>query len=139
MAILQVSFDSTNVYTTYGMYVTDYKISPPIVKTHYVDIPFRDGSLDLTNTTGLHYENREIEIVFHKYLTHSQLPSYLAQMNALFNGGKKNITFSDDSAFHYIGRPMVKDYSMVGQSLAMLKVSAIVEPYKYDAQGQGVL
>lgn len=139
MATLQVTIGTTNVYATYGMYVSDYSISPPVVKKYLVDIPFRDGSLDLTNTIGLHYEDRTIEIVFYKYLNHSQLPSYRQQMNALFNGGKKNITFSDDSGYHYVGRPEVVDIKMVGQSLVSVKVKATVEPFKYDSNGNGVL
>lgn len=139
MATLQVTIADTNLYTTFGMYVTDYKISPPVVKTHYVEIPFRNGALDLTSKVGLRYEDREIEIVFYKKLTHDQLPLFLQQMNLIFNGAKKHITFSNDSSYYYIGRPMIEDYEMVGKSLVMLKAKAKIEPYKYDSEGNGVL
>ena len=53
--------------TTFGLYLPEYTIPAPAVQTNFVKIIGRDGSVDLSNALGLHYDSRTWSLDF-KYI-----------------------------------------------------------------------
>lgn len=93
---LQITFGDTNLFTELCMYCTDYSISAPVPKTHYISIPGRSGDFDITDTLGtLRYEDRNISFVFYRYCRHENLPAFQTSLYKVVNGTKYNIYFSD--------------------------------------------
>lgn len=59
----RVFIDSVDLYDSFGLYLESKEISAPEVKTNMIDIPGRDGSLDLSDIFGgVKYGDRTVKI-----------------------------------------------------------------------------
>ena len=90
---------------TYGLIVAPYEIPMPLPRTDYVEIPGKDGSLDLSEAFGrVLYSDRVIPITLYA------VGAYDANVSAFVNtvhGKRKQITFSKDPTYYYNGRVSV--------------------------------
>lgn len=132
-----VTFNDKHSITDWGFVTTKIEIGEPEPKTHYIDIPGMNGSLDLTEAIGeVVYNNRIINIEFVKeesdtlehsigYLTEQRIRSYL-------HGQEMDIYFDSDKTFYWHGRVSVKSVDMTQKGIIVITVEANVEPYKYD-------
>lgn len=133
--IEQVTFESTNLYTTYGLILAKKQITPPRRKTLIIDVPSRDGTLDITE--GVYgqdaiYENREITLKFIALEDSLNMTSdeFETQLLTEYNGKNLKIKFSNDIGYYYYGRCELTDYSCVdGRIDVSFYMSA--DPYKY--------
>ena len=121
-----ILFGTTNT-KTYGLIVAPYEIPMPLPRTDYVEIPGKDGSLDLSEAFGrILYTDRLIPITLYA------VGAYDANVSAFVNavhGKRKQITFSKDPTYYYNGRVSVVSLTKQdGYCEIGLEITA--EPYK---------
>lgn len=121
-----------NSFTDWGLYLeVPPIISPPTPNTYMVQVPGRNGSLDLTETTmGMAtYQDRKIELDFvcrGKRKNWNKI--YQEILNAV-HGQRCRITCSDDPEYYYDGRVTVEEWGADGK-MSFPSVTAIVRPFK---------
>ena len=121
-----------NSYVDFGLYLeTPVKVSAPEPNTYMVEIPGRNGSLDLTESAigGLTYKDRKIEFPFlcRKRRTEWN-KTYHEMLNAL-HGRHCQIVCSDDPEFYYEGRVVIDKWND-DEYMAFPSVTATVKPFK---------
>ncbi|MCC8181522.1 MAG: phage tail family protein [Clostridiales bacterium] len=130
-----VSFDGAHCLDDLGLYLTNASIGAPEVQTNYIDVPGRDGQLDLSTalTGAVRYKNRTIELTFAtaKRVSGKEWHALLSDVSNLLHGQEKTIAFDGDD-YYYKGRCTVTDFAVEGEKHT-LTVSCNCEPYKYSA------
>ena len=88
-----------------GLIMTDRDIGVPVAQTYKVDIPGRDGELDLSEflTGSVHYSNRPLNF---KFVTDGSQKQILTAINEmmLFHGQLAEIVEDDYLGYYYKGR-----------------------------------
>lgn len=119
----------------WGLILTRRIISPPEVQTNFIEVPQRDGKIDLSESLAglVKYYNREIELDF---TFKDAIGNYSARFSEIQNychGKKMRIIFDDDMDNYYLGRITVENPE-VSEKLGHIVIKAECEPYKYDLQ-----
>ena len=127
----QVEFDGILSYDDWGVYLTSLFVGDAEPKENYIDIPFGDGSLDLTEavTGEVMYSNREFEAVFTMKPPRSEWSDLVRMMRAYLNGRKRKIRIAEEPDYYLIGR--CKTSFEIDGVLGRLTVSATCEPWKF--------
>lgn len=127
------SFDMrVHTYTDGHLVQQSVEVSPAVVKTNFVDIPGKNGFVDLTEAIAgePQYQSRTIKWIF------AILPDYLSEKQAIIdyvmniNGLSCYIVLDSDTDYYYKGRVSVDSVKSDGQ-LQTIEVSAYCEPYAY--------
>lgn len=114
-------------------------VNPPSVKTHYVDIPGADGSIDLTEAISgkAAYGNRSgswdfIVVNSGQLVPNSSYGEWYARYTTIMeylHGKEFRAVLEDDELYYYFGRFTVESWnSEKGNSVLTIKYD--VEPYK---------
>lgn len=101
-------------------------------KTKYIEIPDRDGSIDITEMNGeVKYSDRECKFTFTALPMGSEKWEEVktAVCNAL-NGKVFNITLEKDADYYYSGRCSIDSYA-VNKKIRQIVVKATVKPWKF--------
>lgn len=116
----------------WGLLLSSIEIGEPSVKTNYVDIPFGDGSIDLSEaiTGDVSYGDRVITARFTTITPRSQWLTLFDTIKAYCHGRKRVIKVSDDLNHYYLGRMSVLPLIRGGSS-AEFTLDITCEPYKY--------
>lgn len=91
---------------TYGLELTDYRIGAPVPVTSYIDVPGRNGRLDISDALGgyISYSHREIELHFHIRKNYAEWHNLISVLSTAFDGVESKIVFSKDPDWYYKGR-----------------------------------
>jgi hypothetical protein len=113
-----------------GFLVTDVSIGKVDVRTNKVQVPGRDGDLDLTEALGgVTYGNRDIVLALATaYDTTSAFLTAASSMRNKLDGRQVKVTLSSDAAYYWQGRASFEYEYGKGVSEATLTVDA--EPFK---------
>lgn len=123
-----ILFGSKSTKTDYGFIVAPYIIPMPTVQTSFVEIPGRDGMLDLTEGFGLvRYSDRAVALTLYAVAPYGQAVS--AFVNDV-HGKRMELVFDRDASFYYIGRVSV-DGLEKHDGYCAITVNVNAEPYKY--------
>lgn len=108
-------------------------ISPPEVKTDYIDIPGGDGSLDFTESLSgdVKYKTRLLECTFVTLKTRKKWTDLYSEIMDCLHGQKMKIILDEDPGFYYIGRVSVNEWKS-SEKYSTIVVDAEVDPYKYE-------
>lgn len=131
--MIGVKFNDKHSYDDLGLYLKKRIIYPPEVQTNYVEVPQRDGKIDLSEgLTGLvKYYNRKIEFQFVLQDESNNYQTKFSEVENYLHGKKMKIIFDDDFDNYYIGRLTVEKVD-TNETLGEINVTAECEPYKYD-------
>lgn len=128
-------FDQYNTWTDWGLILTaKTDVTPPEVKTNYVDIAGMSGSLDLSDVLSGEptFEMRTFSASFcacdTSYLARRQL---MASIIAAIHGRNQRIIEPDDPGHYFLGRAMVKNVNHTA-SHTEFTVECICEPWRYE-------
>lgn len=119
-----------------GLFLCDVDISDPDARRYQVEVPGRDGALDLTEALGgVYFENREIELtlVCVNYTT-ARFHLISSQLRNLLDGRLVRMTLSDDIGHFWRGRCQVET-SRSGLDATEVVVRMDAEPHKYNVFG----
>lgn len=126
----QIQFDDILSYDDWGVSLTSLFVGDAEPKENYIDIPFGDGSLDLTEAIAgeVMYSDREFEAIFTIKPPRSEWSDLVRMMRAYLNGRKRKIRIADEPDYYLIGR--CKTSFKIDGVLGRLTVSATCEPWK---------
>lgn len=126
---------SYHTYDDMGLYITNTDcIGAPKQYTKYIEIPGRNGLLDLSETIAGRqiYTGREIKIELAGPRDKTTWTAALSVFRNRINGKVCRITFDDDKAYYWRGRIEIKDFSSV-LNLGTLTINVPeADPYKYS-------
>ena len=124
----QLQFDDKKTFDDWGLYLTSFNLTDPEPKTYYVDIPYSDGSLDLTEavTGNITYRMRELTAVF--TLPHHKFDALLPEIRGYLHGKIKKIYFLNDNNYYLSGR--CKTSFQSDGFIGRITISAICKPYR---------
>lgn len=131
------TLNGKHTYYDYGLYVTNTSpIAPPEAKTQYIEVPGRNGEIDLSEAlTGYTiYKNREITLELGGKKPANQWPSFISDFLNEIHGKQVKVVFDDNKDFYYIGRATVQSGYEIGCEVAKFTVKISAEPYKYSAK-----
>ena len=113
----------------YGLIVAPYAIPMPEPQTNFVEIPGRDGTLDLSEAFGtIRYADRVIPLTLYCRAPFDALISTFA---ADVHGRRMNMIFDRDPTYYYDARITVEDVERhAGYCELSLKCRA--KPYKLE-------
>ncbi len=124
-----VSFNGIAV-SNWGLYLSSCSIEKPTPKTSYIDIPFGDGSADLSEASGeVKFGMRKVSMILQGVMTTSELESLSSVIAGLLHGQKVKIKFDKDPSYYYYGRVSVS--YLKAKAIGEIVIEAVCEPYKY--------
>lgn len=129
-----VLFGNKNSYNDWELILQERPtVSPPKVKTTYVDIPNANGSLDLTEvmSNDVKYDNREITCKFHVLNKREEWHDIYSNIQDYLHGQKMKIILDENPCFFYEGRCSVDEWSS-SKVTSTIVIKATVEPYKKE-------
>lgn len=122
----------------FNLSVTDFSITSPEVQTYSVQIPGRNGLLDLTEVNGaIRYNNRTIKITCsHQDRTAYDYHDCSNQLLKKYHGKRRDIIFDSEKDYYYSGRLFVTA-NKENQVHSTYIITADCEPYAYEVQDRG--
>lgn len=130
-----VSLNGKHTNYDYGLYVTNTNpVAPPEAKTQHIEVPGRNGNIDITETlTGYTiYGNREITLQLGGKKLENAWPSFMSNFINEIHGKQVKVIFDDNPDYYYIGRAVVESDYTRGNRIASFTVTIDAEPYKYE-------
>lgn len=117
----------------FGLVMTEKVISPPVPKVKKVDVPMRDGAVDLTHALSdeVMFENRMLLLTFAVTDPVHTWAAKISEIENYLHGKNMQIIFDDDKAFYYYGRVSVNKWTS-NCTIGTLVLECDVDPYKYD-------
>ena len=136
--MIGVTIGEKHSFNDWGIILSSKVISPPEPQLNKVDVPMRDGSIDLTEslTDDIKFKDRTITLNF----TVTDKATWTAKVSEIQNylhGKQLKIVFDDDLAFYYFGRVSVNKWA-TDKAIGSLVVECKVEPFKYDVLSSAV-
>lgn len=132
---VESSMVSYHSYDDWGLYVTNTDcIGEPKQYTNYLEIPGRNGKLDLSEVISGRqiYESREIKINLAGTRFRTNWDSALSAFRNDINGKVCRITFDNDLGYYWRGRVTIKDFSSCLNLGTFTLELPEADPYKYS-------
>lgn len=130
--MLGVMLGDKHSFHDYALFMKSYPaITPPTMKTKYVDVPGADGALDLSRTlTGyMQYNRRTITMEFTITAPREEWPDVHSRIMDDLHGQEVSIVLDDDPEYFYTGTLCVQGYDPQ-KVTSGVTILADVEPYK---------
>lgn len=127
------TINGKHTYRDYGLYVANsMPVSPPVVRRQTVEVPGRNGDVDLTEAlTGYPlYDNRQITLVLNGKKPHKDWPKFISSFLNEVHGKKVRVIFDNDPNYYYEGRAEVEAEITRGEEVCSFQVIVDVAPYK---------
>ncbi len=113
----------------YGLIVAPYAIPMPEPQTNFVEIPGRDGSLDLSDAFGtVRYADRIIPLTMYARAPFDTLISTFA---ADVHGRRMDVIFDRNPTYYYDARIMIEDVERHA-GFCELSLECRAKPYKVE-------
>lgn len=124
-----IRFGTKWAHADYGLIVAPYAIPMPEPQTNFVEIPGRDGALDLSEAFGsVRYADRVIELTLYARAPFDTLVSAFA---ADMHGRRMNVIFDRDPTYYYDARFIIEDVER-HWGYCELSLKCRAKPYKRE-------
>ena len=124
-----IRFGTKWAHADYGLIVAPYAIPMPELQTNFVEIPGRDGALDLSEAFGtVRYADRIIPLTLYVRAPFDALISAFA---ADVHGRRINVIFDRDPTYYYNARVTVEDVERHA-GYCELSLECRAKPYKLE-------
>ena len=124
-----IRFGTKWVHSDYGLIVAPYAITMPEPQTNFVEIPGRDGTLDLSEAfSTVRYTDRIIPLTLYARAPFDTLISAFA---ADVHGQRMNVIFDRDPAYYYDARITIEDVER-HWGYCELSLECRTKPYKLE-------
>ena len=136
--MLGVTIGEKHSFNDWGIILSSKVISPPEPQINMVEVPLRDGSIDLTEslTDEIKFKDRKITLNF-TITDKATWTSKVSEIQNYLHGKQMKIVFDDDLAFYYFGRVSVNKWE-TNKTIGKLVIEGTVEPFKYDVLSSAV-
>ena len=124
-----IRFGTRWAHADYGLIVAPYAIPMPEPQTNFVEIPGRDGALDLSEAFGtVRYTDRVIPLTLY---VRAPFDAQISVFAADVHGRRMNVIFDRDPTFYYDARVTVEDVERHA-GYCELSLECRVKPYKLE-------
>ena len=124
-----IRFGTKWAHADYGLIVAPYAITMPEPQTNFMEIPGRDGALDLSEAFGsVRYADRIIPLTLYARAPFDALISAFA---ADVHGRRMQVIFDRDPTFYYDARVTVEDVERHA-GYCELSLECRAKPYKLE-------
>ena len=128
-----VSFDQIHSYRQLGIILGNPEIERPKGKTSYLEVPGRDGALDLSEAFGeLRFNQRKVILPFKLRAEPEAAEQKISEVANLLSGKKLKITLDKDPQYYYLGRLEVE--GKYQHPVCQIIITALCDPYKYKRE-----
>ena len=143
--MLGVTFGNKHSYNDWGIWLEDTHINPPLPKRYIVDVPARNGLLDLTAelTPTIRFENRTLTFTFR--VKAGDWSSLLSTIYGQVHGQTLDVVSDLDPNWHWHGCVTVDDFSS-DERTGVLVITVDADPFKlsntensYTVNGNGTI
>ena len=126
-----VSFGDMHSWFDWGLRLSNVSIGLPEPRTVYVDVPGRNGSLDLTEAQhgGIVYGNRTLVFTFDALTSYEHWSMLLSAIANAIQGRKVRIILDSDPDFYYVGRCSIET-EKANSVLASITITCDCDPFK---------
>ena len=124
-----IRFGTKWAHADYGLIVAPYAIPMPEPQTNFVEIPGRDGALDLSEAFGtVRYADRIIPLMLY---AHAPFDALISVFAADVHGRRMNVIFDRDPTFYYDARVTLEDVERHA-GYCELSLECRARPYKLE-------
>ena len=124
-----IRFGTKWAHADYGLIVAPYSIPMPELQTNFVEIPGRDGALDLSEAFGaVRYADRIIQMTLYARAPFDTLISAFATD---IHGRRMNVIFDRDPTYYYDARITIEDVER-HWGYCELSLECRTKPYKLE-------
>ena len=124
-----IRFGTKWAHADYGLIVAPYAIPMPEPQTNFVEIPGRDGALDLSEAFGtVRFADRVIELTLYN---RAPFDTLVSAFSADVHGRRINVIFDRDPTFYYDARIMIEDVER-HWGYCELSLKCRAKPYKLE-------
>ena len=130
--ITGVTIGGYHSYDDLNMLLAKREIGLPEVQTSTVEVPGRDGALDLTDVLyGVKYDNRTIKLTLltTTVISESNWAELLSDISGKLHGQKLKIIFDEDTDWYYYGRVSINKFQTDCRKQEVV-LECDCEPYK---------
>ena len=130
-----INISGKNTYDEWGLVPTSRPvITPPQVKTTYVDLPSAHGQLDYTEylLQEVPFGQREGSWEFRVRPRHQWANIYSSILNYL-HGRRHIVILEDDPQYQYVGRLTVNEWQSE-QNRSIIVIDYNLDPFKYSTE-----
>ena len=128
-----VTFGTKNSYTDFGLILSSKEITLPKAKTNTVEVPGKDGVIDLTEvlTDDVKYENRKLSFTFTVIDHFNGWAARLSEVTNYLHGRKLRIYMDWDRNYYYEGRCSVNNFKS-NKRTGKIVIDVDADPYKIE-------
>ena len=130
--------NTVHSYRDFGLILRRPDVTIPEPQTNFIEIPFRDGSLDLTAPFGedyVSYKDRYLYIPLTDLDYVRDVGAKFDRLARVIQGKRKKIILDKDPTYYYIGRcTNFSDVEVEGLT-GTTTVTFRVDPYRYSIYG----
>lgn len=129
-----------HTFKDYDLILRELALTLPEPRTEFVDIPNRDGSLDLSAPYGEEYVTYKDRYLYITLTTLSYRQEFMMKFNRLARnilGKRKKIILDKDPGYYYTGRCTNFSEVEVAGDTATCTITFEVEPWRYSTQSAG--
>lgn len=115
----------------YNLIMTNKQISTPVPDTHYVEVPGRNGMIDLSTIVAgtIRFKPRTITMTFYSPKKVQEWELEATTIRNQICGRQCEIVFDDDLAYKWIGRVTSVEPTYEGRNESIV-ITAEVDPFK---------
>ncbi len=136
-----VHFGSRHSWTDWGLVLTERELGLPEVQTTCLEVPGRDGLLDLTEslTGGVVYGNRSLKFTFTttEQLSGMRWYTLLGQIAAALHGQEVEILQDADADWFYVGRCSLDSFH-TRRGASTIVITCSCQPYRQAVSSTAV-
>lgn len=128
-----VLIDSLHSYRDFSLILTQKTFSSPELQEEYVDVPGRDGPIDVSEvlTGTIKFKERTISMKFFSVAPAQMWSAEYSNLQNKLLGKKCKIIFDDDPDYYWIGRIRSIEQDQDGKHM-QYSVEVKADPYKMD-------
>ena len=124
-----IRFGTKWAHADYGLIVAPYAIPMPEPQMNFVEIPGRDGALDLSEAFGtVRYTDRIIPLTLY---ARAPFDTSISAFAADVHGRRMNVIFDRDPTYYYDARMTIEDVER-HWGYCELSLECRVKPYKLE-------
>ncbi|HML68269.1 MAG TPA: hypothetical protein PKA81_07705 [Clostridia bacterium] len=124
-----IRFGTKWAHADYGLIVAPYAIPMPEPQTNFVEIPGRDGAIDLSEAFGtVRYADRIIPLTLY---TRAPFDTQISAFAADVHGRRMNVIFDRDPSFYFDARVTLEDVERHA-GYCELSLECRAKPYKLE-------
>ena len=105
--ILGVRFGEYHTFDDWGLYMSGpASASIPEPRTNFIDVPGRNGPVDLSTalTGDITFESREFSAPFYSLRSPEEWPAFYSKILNILQGREFDVYLDEDPGWHYHGR-----------------------------------